>query len=118
MAFDKDFLDARGDELHRLEQQLTEELAWLQESAKTVDLDQTQFGRLSRIDAIGQQEMQKAAVQQTANRLKRVLRALRKLDEDDYGWCEKCGEPIEQRRLAVQPEVLYCMRCQDASERG
>ncbi len=81
-------------------------------------LDQTQFGRVSRIDAIGQQEMQKAAAQKTALRLKAVVQALQRLDEDDYGWCDQCGEAIETGRLTVQPEARFCLQCQDAAEKG
>jgi len=53
---------------------------------------------------------------QTEQRLRRVVVAMRKLESGDYGWCEQCDEPIEQRRLQAQPEVIYCLLCQGASE--
>lgn len=114
----KAFVKARTGQLTELEKQLTQELEWLQQSAAPVTLDQTQFGRLSRMDAISQQEMQKAAVEQSRKRLRRVKVALRKLDEEDYGWCDLCGDAIEPRRLEVQPEAAYCLKCQDTAERG
>jgi DnaK suppressor protein len=110
------FLASQAATLMALEKQLTQELAYFTDAAAPVTLDQSQVGRLSRIDAIGQQEMHKAAAAQTEQRLRRVLVARRKLDGDDYGLCEQCDEPIQQRRLEAQPEVIYCMGCQGASE--
>ena len=34
-----------------------------------------------------------------------------------YGNCEDCGEPISAKRLRVVPEALYCVQCQDNSEK-
>jgi DnaK suppressor protein len=110
------FLASQSTELATLKGQLTEELAWFKDASVPVTLDQAQVGRLSRIDAIGQQEMHKAASVQTEQRLRRVVVAMRKLESGDYGWCEQCDEPIEQRRLQAHPEVIYCLVCQGASE--
>ncbi|MEX2321397.1 MAG: TraR/DksA C4-type zinc finger protein [Saccharospirillum sp.] len=116
MTLSNEFLARQHDELSALKTRLTEELAFYRDAAAPVTLDQAQVGRLSRIDAIGQQEMHKAAAVQTEQRLRRVMVALRKLDSGDYGWCEQCDEDIEPRRLEAQPEVIYCMKCQGASE--
>ncbi|WP_051208375.1 TraR/DksA family transcriptional regulator [Saccharospirillum impatiens] len=116
MTLSDDFLAHQGDELTALKERLTEELAYFREAAAPVTLDQAQVGRLSRIDAIGQQEMHKAAAVQTEQRLRRVLVAMRKLESGDYGDCDQCDEAIEPRRLEAQPEVSLCLRCQGASE--
>lgn len=104
------------DELSALKTRLTRELASYQEGSAPVTLDQAQVGRLSRMDAIGQQEMHKAAALQTEQRLRRVLVALRKLESGDYGRCEQCDEVIDPRRLEAQPEAELCMGCQGARE--
>ncbi|MCH8533165.1 MAG: hypothetical protein LAT65_20165 [Saccharospirillum sp.] len=65
----KRFVAARASQLTELKNQLIQELDWLQQSAAPMTLDHTQFGRLSRMDAISQQEMQKAAVEQSRQRL-------------------------------------------------
>lgn len=116
MTLSDAFMDRQRDELSALKTRLTEELALFKDASAPVTLDQAQVGRLSRIDAIGQQEMHKAAAIQTERRLRRVLVALRKLESGDYGWCEQCDEEIEPRRLEAQPEVIYCLKCQGASE--
>ena len=43
--------------------------------------------------------------------LKRVERALAKLDDGSYGQCERCGEPIAPARLEAMPEAELCIRC-------
>jgi DnaK suppressor protein len=49
--------------------------------------------------------------------LREVLTALRKLDEGGFGDCERCGEPIGERRLEALPFARYCIECQRRLER-
>jgi DnaK suppressor protein len=44
--------------------------------------------------------------------LKEVLIALQKLDEGGFGDCERCGEPIAERRLEALPFARHCIGCQ------
>jgi DnaK suppressor protein len=39
--------------------------------------------------------------------------ALRRLDEDEYGYCLACGEDILPERLGIDPAVTLCVTCQD-----
>lgn len=48
--------------------------------------------------------------------LKEVVTALRKLDEGGFGECERCGEPIAEKRLEALPFARYCIDCQRAIE--
>jgi len=48
--------------------------------------------------------------------LKEVLTALQKLDEGGFGECERCGEPIAEKRLEALPFARYCIDCQRLSE--
>jgi DnaK suppressor protein len=41
----------------------------------------------------------------------RVLRALEKLEEGDYGDCDVCGKPIPVARLRAAPESAQCIDC-------
>lgn len=86
------------------------------DSAKTVDLDQP-IGRVSRIDAIQQQKMAQAQRARQVVRLDQVDAALRKVRDDEYGYCNKCDEPIGYKRLKSKPESPLCMPCQTALER-
>jgi DnaK suppressor protein len=41
----------------------------------------------------------------------RVERALEKLREGSYGYCDRCGEPIATARLGAAPESVRCIEC-------
>ncbi|NCG18858.1 MAG: TraR/DksA family transcriptional regulator [Rhodobacterales bacterium] len=88
------------------------------ELAATVELDQSAVGRLSRIDAIQQQKMAQAQQQRNRLRLQQIAVALRLFDDDEYGWCRKCGDSIKYRRLKARPESPACMSCMLEIERG
>jgi DnaK suppressor protein len=47
-----------------------------------------------------------------------VDRALRSLEEGTYGTCEECGDEIEEKRLQAVPWAIYCLSCQELSDRG
>ena len=85
-------------------------------TTKPVTLDQQSVGRVSRIDAIQQQQMAIANQQQTNDLLKSIELALARMDDDSYGDCLECGEPIAHARLQAQPFAGLCIDCQSARE--
>ena len=88
------------------------------DGGRPVELDQQSVGRLSRIDAIAQQSVNKAGLRRLRLRLSKVTGALRRIELDDYGFCLRCEEPIGYRRLSVAPEVTACLSCQEITERN
>jgi DnaK suppressor protein len=51
------------------------------------------------------------------DRINQVERALERLEQGGYGWCEGCGEPIAPARLAVYPSATLCVACKQLDER-
>lgn len=88
------------------------------ESAGTVELDQTKVGRLSRMDALQSQAMSKATNQRRDLELKRIGAALRRIAEDEYGYCIKCGDEIAVKRLQADPAAPLCIECASKAERS
>lgn len=43
-----------------------------------------------------------------------VQAALSRLERGVYGACERCGEPIEEKRLSALPATRYCIGCAQA----
>jgi len=76
-----------------------------------VELDQQSVGRLSRMDALQVQAMASAQSRRRATELRRIRAALARFDEDEYGWCQECGEAIEPRRLDLDPATPFCIAC-------
>jgi len=101
-------------ELKRRE--LETQLASGADATRPVTLDQQSVGRVSRIDAIQQQQMAIASQQQAAQISKRIELALQRIDNGEYGYCLQCGEPIAFARLQAQPFASLCLDCQSASE--
>ena len=44
-------------------------------------------------------------------RLKKVEKALKKIEEGNYGFCGKCGQKIEETRLKIDPAAGLCRSC-------
>lgn len=87
----------------------------LQPGARPVDLDLA-IGRLSRMEAIQQQKMSEATLAQARQRLLQVGAALASFEDDMYGYCRRCEEPIGFARLNVRPESPCCLACQSQVE--
>jgi len=98
------------------QQELLAQVSSRDPSTKPVTLDQQSVGRVSRIDAIQQQQMAIANQQQTRQQLQHIEFALQRIDAGEYGACETCGEPIAFARLQAQPTANLCIECQSASE--
>ncbi|MFP3921906.1 MAG: TraR/DksA family transcriptional regulator [Dichotomicrobium sp.] len=81
------------------------------ESRDAVALDQQSVGRLSRMDALQAQAMAKANERQRRMELSRIDAALRRIDQDEYGYCLKCGEDIAPERLRADPAASFCVDC-------
>ncbi|MDJ0777282.1 MAG: TraR/DksA family transcriptional regulator [Gammaproteobacteria bacterium] len=86
------------------------------DASAPVTLDQQSVGRVSRIDAIQQQQMARASQQQARQTLRRVELALGRMADGDYGYCQHCGETIAYARLEAQPFASLCVDCQQNSE--
>ena len=48
--------------------------------------------------------------------LKKIEKSLVKITQDDYGYCETCGEEIGIRRLEARPTAEMCIDCKELAE--
>ncbi len=103
-------------QLSHLAETLSESIAMGSGSATTVELDQTLQGRVSRGDALQQQAMAKANIQRNTVQLRAVRAALQRIDQDDYGYCQCCGNNMDPERLAIMPEAVECIACKQTRE--
>jgi len=103
-------LEARREELKALQ-------AISAGSRDAVELDQTTVGRVSRIDAIQQQQMALASERQRKEELVRIEAALQRIVDGSYGECLVCEEPIAEKRLDFDPALATCVNCAARSGR-
>jgi len=81
------------------------------EAAKTVELDQSRVGRLSRMDALQGQAMSLEVKRRRTLGLQKIAGALLRLQQGRYGDCVKCGEEIASKRLQLDPATPLCISC-------
>lgn len=92
-------------------QELAALSAIAEESRGAVELDQSKVGRLSRMDAMQQQEMAKASEVHRSQELRRIDAAMVRIAAGDYGYCVQCDEAIAPKRLEIDPAVALCIDC-------
>jgi DnaK suppressor protein len=88
------------------------------ESKQPVTLDQSSVGRLSRMDAMQQKEMDREATRRRTIQRQQIKAALKRLADGDYGYCLKCDEEISEKRLAADPANPFCVRCAGGGRAG
>jgi DnaK suppressor protein len=105
-------------QVQELRTELERELARLRrsmgstgEAARPVQLDQSAIGRLSRVDAMANQQLQKDLHAREQALEGCILEALQRIDEGSYGRCTTCGEGVPYGRLLVMPEARTCATC-------
>ncbi len=69
------------------------------------------IGRVSRMDAINNKSVNEAALRTAEDKLKNINIALERIDDEAFGLCISCGEPIAIQRLVIMPESSKCVRC-------
>ena len=107
-----------ADQVDELRTELERQLARLQKSMKvtdealrTVELDQTAVGRLSRMDSLQNQSLSKGLRDREVVRLSQIREALARVEKGTYGVCTECGGAIPFERLFVFPEAPECADC-------
>jgi len=70
--------------------------------------------------AASEYERQSLVHQAAATRqmLMNLTQALERMRQGSFGECTECGSDIEVKRLEAIPWARYCVRCQEARERG
>ena len=103
-------------------EQLTENeqtLKLAQEGNAVVQLDQSSTGRLSRMDAMQQQAMSGGMIERLRQQNRRLLAALDRMDQGEYGICCQCHDELPLERLQADVAAPFCIKCQSAiDEKG
>ena len=101
------------DELERQLAKLEKSMIVTDEALKTVELDQSAVGRLSRMASLQNQSMAKGLREREVVGLALLQDAMRRLDGGTYGVCTECGGDVAFERLLVFPESATCVPCGD-----
>ena len=81
----------------------------LKELTKPIEPD-CAIGRVSRMDAINNKSINEAALRKAQDKEKKINISLERIDDENFGSCIQCGEPIPIQRLLLMPGSL-CIKC-------
>jgi len=117
---DEPFMNERQKEYFRLKL-----LAWkediLRESKSTLTNLQEDMGALPDIADRASTETDRSLELRARDRQRKLISkidsALRRIEDDSYGYCEETGEPISLARLDARPVATLSLEAQERHER-
>ena len=89
---------------------LKDQIAHLEEKVQPISPD-CGLGRLTRLEAMGEQHVNNKVLDEARIRLTRLINALRRIDTPMFGICIECDESIGVGRMSVRPESVRCVAC-------
>ena len=89
---------------------LKEQIATLEEKVKPISPD-CGLGRLTRLEAMGEQHVNNKILDESRLRLTRLKNALQRIDKPMFGICIECEESIGIGRISIRPESVRCVEC-------
>ena len=93
-------------DIHELQKQIET----MKEKAKPIAPD-CSLGRLTRMEAMAEQEVSQKILDESKLRLTRLQNALSRIDKPMFGICIECEEPIGIERMKIRPESVRCVEC-------
>ena len=69
------------------------------------------IGRITRMEAINSKAINEASLAKSNRTLNQLIKALKKIDNPDFGYCINCEEPIPYKRLLIMPQAPFCVSC-------
>ena len=90
--------------------EIGEYLSKTEESAAAVEPDKG-LGRLSRMEAMQDQQMVLELRRRKKRQLLEVKNAISRIEQNLFGKCVFCGKKFSSDRLDVFPEVQTCVNC-------
>ena len=93
----------------------------LSESRETVEQMQADARNIPDIADRASEETDRALELRTRDRQRKLISkidaALRRIEQDEYGYCEDTGNPISLRRLDARPIATLSLEAQERHER-
>jgi len=69
------------------------------------------LGRLTRLEAMGEQDVNNKVLDEARLRLTRLNNALQRTDKPTFGICIECEDVIGVARMSIRPESVRCVEC-------
>jgi len=89
---------------------LNMQILMLEDKVKPISPD-CGLGRLTRLEAMGEQDVNNKILDESRLRLTRLKNALQRIDNPMFGICIECEEVIGVGRMNIRPESVRCVEC-------
>jgi len=89
---------------------IKEQISDLEKKVKPISPD-CGLGRLTRLEAMGEQHVNNKVLDEARIRLTRLNNALQRIDKPMFGICIECEESIGVGRMSIRPESVRCVEC-------
>src|SRR5437868_477804 len=110
-------------EMKRFKKMLEDSKVALLQSAKKTLMEESNFDTDDLPDEIdlASSEYAQSMVFRLRDRekflLKKIEKALSRIEDGTFGVCERCEEPISAKRLEARPVTTLCIRCKEEQEK-
>ena len=91
-------------------QVLKAQIVALEDKVKPISPD-CGLGRLTRLEAMGEQHVNNKVLDESRLRLTRLQNALARINKEMFGICIECEEEIGLGRMSIRPESVRCVAC-------
>jgi|SRR5271157_2985714 DnaK suppressor protein len=87
----------------------------LQRSVQSDDID-SDGDEIDEVQAKIELDLQQKCFRLSNNRLNQIEEALERIEQNIYGICVDCDEPIAEKRLLANPHYTTCVSCAEERE--
>ena len=92
----------------------------LKESSQTLNNLQTENEAKPDMTDRASEEIDRTFELRTRDRERKLINkistSIEKIKQDDYGWCDSCGDEIGIKRLEARPTATHCIDCKTLDE--
>jgi DnaK suppressor protein len=73
---------------------------------------------LDEVQMMGERELAIRNLDRDSKMLRQIRLALARIEDEAYGVCLHCEEPIAPKRMAALPWATFCIKCQEKMDRN
>lgn len=104
--FKQQLMDRMDDLLSQAEQAITESMTQTTREIENIDLASSNADQAFKLRIRNRE----------SKLIKKVRKALRRIEDGSYGICEHCEEEIPLKRLEARPVTTKCIKCKGKEE--
>lgn len=101
-------------EMIGLRQALLEKQRELQQRVESLERDLSQLRSPDFAEQVTEREnddVLRAIAHEAREEIHKITHTIVRIDDDEYGTCERCGDAISVQRLKAIPYADYCIGC-------